>query len=79
MRVPLDTACSICGVQPNTVYRWVSEGIVRSFPSDDGTPGRCYDVYELLHWMDARNPDAVYSRSGMKPADRPADSAWHDR
>ena len=65
MRVPLDTACSICGVQPGTVYRWVHDGTIRSFPSDDGTPGRWYDVYELLHWIDTRNPDGVALQAGV--------------
>jgi hypothetical protein len=58
VRVPLDTAASICGVQPVTIRRWVFDG--RIIRHDDG-----YDVDELLHWIDARNPDALMVRAGL--------------
>jgi hypothetical protein len=58
MRVPLATAASICGVKPGTIRRWVYDQRVTRH--NDG-----YDVDELLHWIDARNPDALMVRAGM--------------
>lgn len=63
-RVDLQIAANICGVKPGTIRRWVHDHRVTRHP--DG-----YDVDELLHWIDARNPDALYSRAGLKPPDRP--------
>lgn len=63
MRVDLDVAVSICGVKPATIRRWVRDGRVTR--TADG-----FDVTELLHWIDARNPDALMSRAGIRPQDR---------
>lgn len=63
VRVDLEVAASICGVKPGTIYRWVSDGHVTSSPGPDGA--NWYDVHELLHWVDARNPDALMTRAGM--------------
>lgn len=63
-RVPLTLAASISGVKPGTIRRWVHDG--RIIRHDDG-----YDVDELLHWIDARNPDALLSRAGIALSDRP--------
>lgn len=75
-RVPLRLAASICGVQPATIRRWVYDGRVIRHPDccTDGltcTGQDYYDVHELLQWIDARNPDALMSRAGIKLSDRP--------
>lgn len=59
-RVDLATAASICGVRPGTVRRWVFDKRITRHA--DG-----YDVHELLQWIDARNPDALYVRAGLTP------------
>ena len=67
--VPLDVAARICGVKPGTIRRWVHDGhIIRHAYDGHGR----YDVRELLHWVQARDPQALYSRFGLKMADRPA-------
>lgn len=65
IHVDLQTAVSICGVKPGTIRKWVFDG--RIIRHDDG-----YDVDELLQWIDTRNPEALYSRAGLKMSDRPA-------
>lgn len=64
IRVDLATAVSICGVKPATLRKWVERGHIGRH--DDG-----YDVYELLHWIDARSTDHLYVRAGLKMSDRP--------
>jgi predicted DNA-binding transcriptional regulator AlpA len=66
MRVPLEQAASICGVKPATIYRWVADKRIRTYPSEEEFDARnWYDVTELLAWVDARNPDALGMRAGM--------------
>lgn len=66
--VPLDVAATICGVKPGTIRRWVHDRHITRHPHDGHGE---YDVSELLHWIDTRNPDALYSRYGLKMSDRP--------
>ena len=60
--VPLDIAATICGVKPGTIRRWVHDKrIIRHRYDGHGE----YDVHELLHWIEARNPDALMVRAGL--------------
>lgn len=63
-RVPLAEAAEIAGVKPGTIRRWVYDGRLRRYW--DG-----YDFDELIAVRDARDPDALYSRAGLKLSDRP--------
>lgn len=77
MRVPLADAASICGVKPGTIRRWgVDKRITVELRWNYASKrwNAWYDVDELLHWVAARNPDALYSVAGLKPEDRPADT-----
>lgn len=66
MRVPLEQAAKICGVKAGTIYRWVADGRILTYPPEEEWDTRnWYDVDELLHWNDARNPDALRLRAGM--------------
>lgn len=65
--VDLALAAEICRVKPETVRRWVYDKKVTQYR--DG-----FDVDELLDWRDRRDPDALYSRAGLRPADRPDDT-----
>lgn len=60
--VPLDVAATICGVKPGTIRRWVHDKRITRHQHDGWGE---YDVHELLHWIDARNPDALMVRAGM--------------
>lgn len=62
--VDTETAANICGVKPGTIRLWVHRGQILRHP--DG-----FDVDELLHWIDARSPDALFARAGLKMSDRP--------
>lgn len=57
-RVDLHVAATICGVKPGTIRKWVFDKVIVRYP--DG-----YDVYELLHWVDARSTDALMVRAGI--------------
>lgn len=62
--VPLAVAARISGVKPGTIRRWVFDRHVIRY--SDG-----YDVYELLQWVDARDPTKLLDRAGIRHADRP--------
>lgn len=67
-RANLALAASICGVKPGTIYRWVSDGYLTAHRTWDPAVQawrNFYDITELLHWNDARNPDALLMRAGM--------------
>lgn len=76
VRVDLAKAAHICGVKPGTIRKWVFDGRISRHPDECVHADLCsgqefYDVDELLHWIDARNPEALYSRAGLKLSDRP--------
>lgn len=66
-RLPLDLAAEVCGVLPGTLRRWVFDGHVRRHW--DG-----FDFDEIIAYRDTRDADALYSRAGLKPEDRPDDT-----
>ncbi|WP_157749444.1 AlpA family transcriptional regulator [Jatrophihabitans sp. GAS493] len=63
--VDLDQAAAICGVSKATIRKWVQRQHIRRLP------GGRYDVHELLHWIDTRDPDALFARAGIAMRDRP--------
>lgn len=70
VRVNLSKAANICGVQPGTIRKWVHDRRIIRHPDECTRPDLCtgedyYDVAELLHWIDARNPDALMVRAGI--------------
>lgn len=61
-RVSRAVAANICGVRPDTINVWVNRGHV--IRHEDG-----YDVDQLLHWLDARDPRSLLARAGFPEAD----------
>lgn len=51
-------------INPRTLHKWAREGRITRYP--DG-----FDLEELLTAEASRNVDALYSRAGIKHADRP--------
>lgn len=64
-RVSTALAAHAAGVSPATIRKWVQRGRLTRHP--DG-----FDLLELAACADSRDVDALLSRAGVKPVDRPA-------
>lgn len=63
--VPAELAAHAAGVSAATIRKWVQRGKLTRHR--DG-----FDLNELLACVDSRDFDALLSRAGIKPEDRPA-------